>query len=160
MGAVHALATVVLIGPRAAATAAHARALAAPLVKATVQGGAAGVTGAGGHGWLLVSTSDLRTSVAAIPGRGAGSAAGDDGDGGGGGGGGGSGGNGGGGGVAGGNWATGEARAAAAAAAAGAGLVIRVAGPDTDAVYALLREALRPLAAELGAAPFAERGVS
>mmetsp|Transcript_3276 Transcript_3276/g.8129 ORF Transcript_3276/g.8129 Transcript_3276/m.8129 type:complete len:83 (+) Transcript_3276:278-526(+) len=49
---------------------------------------------------------------------------------------------------------------AAAAAAAGAGLVIRVAGPDTDAVYALLREALRPLAAELGAAPFAERGMS
>ena len=42
MGAVHALATVILVGPRAAATAAHATKIAEPLVKATVAGGAAG----------------------------------------------------------------------------------------------------------------------
>ena len=66
MGAVHALATVVLVGPRAAATAAHARALAAPLVKATVNGAAAGVTGGGGTpDWLIVSTSALLPSFSA-----------------------------------------------------------------------------------------------
>jgi hypothetical protein len=37
---------------------------------------------------------------------------------------------------------------------------MRVAGPDTDAVYSLLRAALAPLAAELGAPPFGERGLS
>ena len=148
--------TLVLVGPRAAATAAHARALAAPLVKATVRGAAAGVTGgsrrAGGGGgdsdWLLVSTSALLSPPSSSRGgaaaaAAAGGAPGRDG-----------------GTAAGGNWAAGEASAAAAAAAAGAGLIMRVAGPDTDAVYALLREALSPLSAELGAPPFGERGLS
>ena len=40
------------------------------------------------------------------------------------------------------------------------GIILRVAGPSTDAVYATLRAALAPLAAELGAPPYAERGLS
>ena len=42
----------------------------------------------------------------------------------------------------------------------GGGIVLRVAGSSTDLVYATLREALAPLADELGAAPYAERGLS
>jgi hypothetical protein len=42
----------------------------------------------------------------------------------------------------------------------GGGIVLRVAGSSTDLVYTTLREALAPLADELGAAPYAERGLS
>jgi len=55
-------------------------------------------------------------------------------------------------------WASGSA--SDSAGAAGAGLIMRLAGPDTDEVYAVLRAALSPLAAELGAPPFGERGLS
>ena len=41
-----------------------------------------------------------------------------------------------------------------------AGVVARVAGPDTDSVYRILRTALEPLGRELGAPPFAERGLA
>ena len=40
------------------------------------------------------------------------------------------------------------------------GVILRLAGPDTDAVYAVLREALAPLEDEIGAPPFGERGLS
>ena len=39
-------------------------------------------------------------------------------------------------------------------------LVVRVAAPSADGCYALLREMLAPLEAELGAPPYAERGLS
>ena len=42
----------------------------------------------------------------------------------------------------------------------GGGIILRVAGRSTDAVYDTLRDALAPLAAELGAPPYAERGLS
>lgn len=110
MGATHALATVVLVGPRVAETVTHARKTAAPLVSRTMRGGAAGVVGSDGtKDWLLVSMSDLL-----LP----------------------------------------------SAAGGPKGLVMRVAGPDTDAVYALLRQILSPLAAEIGAPPFSERGLA
>lgn len=40
------------------------------------------------------------------------------------------------------------------------GVILRLAGPDTDAVYGVLREALAPLKDEIGAPPFGERGLS
>ena len=40
------------------------------------------------------------------------------------------------------------------------GVILRIAAPSTDAVYHLLREVLAPLANELGALPFSERGLS
>ena len=49
---------------------------------------------------------------------------------------------------------------AAGADAEATGVILRLAGPDTDAVYAVLREALAPLEDEIGAPPFGERGLS
>ena len=111
MGAVHALAVVVLVGPRCEAARRGLAEALEPFAKSTVAGGANGVSAApepaGDAGWLLASLSDLRV--------------GDDG---------------------------------------AAGVVARVAGPDTDSVYRILRTALEPLGRELGAPPFAERGLA
>ena len=111
MGAVHALAVVVLVGPRCEAARRRLAEALEPFAKSTVAGGANGVSAApdpaGDAGWLLASLSDLRV--------------GDDGT---------------------------------------AGVVARVAGPDTDSVYRILRTALEPLGRELGAPPFAERGLA
>lgn len=112
MGAVHALAVVVLVGPRCEAASKSVKEALEPFAKSTVAGGARGVSAppdpAGDAGWLLASLSDLRV--------------GDDGR--------------------------------------VAGVVARVAGPDTDSVYRILRRALEPLGRELGAPPFAERGLA
>uniref|UniRef100_A0A7S0IGL8 Urease accessory protein UreD n=1 Tax=Micromonas pusilla TaxID=38833 RepID=A0A7S0IGL8_MICPS len=111
MGAVHALAVVVLVGPRCEAARRRLAEALEPFAESTVAGGANGVSAApdpaGDAGWLLASLSDLRV--------------GDDGT---------------------------------------AGVVARVAGPDTDSVYRILRTALEPLGRELGAPPFAERGLA
>jgi hypothetical protein len=137
MGDAHALATAVLVGPRTAEARARAREVAAPLVAATVRGGARGTRGGarlfpgenggrgGGRGaavkatappprkkasWIFVSASEVPAP---------------DGE---------------------------DERLDA--------LVVRVAAPNTDGCYALLREMLAPLEAELGAPPYAERGLS
>ena len=133
MGDAHALATAVLVGPRTAAARARAREVAAPLVAATVRGGARGRRGgeSGGRGgggggaaekalgapptkkkapWIFVSASEVPAP---------------DGE---------------------------DERLDA--------LVVRVAAPSADGCYALLREMLAPLEAELGAPPYAERGLS
>jgi len=113
MGATHALAVVVLIGPRCATAVAKLKDVVEPVAKSTVAGAAVGVSGspdpAGHAGWLLASFSDLK--------------------------------------VGGGDKES-------------PGVVARIAGPDTDSVYAVLRAALEPLGVELGAAPFAERGLA
>ena len=108
MGDTHALATVILLGPRCAAAA------------ATVAGGARDVFARADDAspreneaakpWLLVSSSPVPAPLGC-----------DD---------------------------------------TAGGIILRVAGPSTDAVYATLRAALAPLAAELGAPPYAERGLS
>lgn len=131
MGDTHALATVILIGPRCAAAAESARAATRRAAAETVAGGArevhadspkkkkkgdddVGSTDATKEkkkkDWLLVSVSPVPAPVGC------------------------------------------DERAG--------GIVLRVAGPSTDAVYATLRAALAPLAAELGAPPYAERGMS
>ncbi len=134
MGDAHALATAVLVGPRTAAARARAREVAAPLVAATVRGGARGTRGGGSGGrggggggegaekatapppkrkappWMFVSASEVPAP---------------DGE---------------------------DERLDA--------LVVRVAAPSADGCYALLREMLAPLEAELGAPPYAERGLS
>ena len=119
MGATHALAVVVLIGPRCATAVAKLKDVVEPVAKSTVAGAAVGVSGspdpAGHAGWLLASFSDLK-----VP-QGDKESPGDK---------------------------------------VPSGVVARIAGPDTDAVYAVLRAALEPLGVELGAAPFAERGLA
>lgn len=131
MGDTHALATVILLGPRCAAAAESARAATRRAAAETVAGGAREVHAVSpkkkGEGdddvgstdatkekkkkdWLLVSVSPVPAPVGC------------------------------------------DERAG--------GIVLRVAGPSTDAVYATLRAALAPLAAELGAPPYAERGLS
>jgi hypothetical protein len=118
MGATHALAVVVLIGPRCATAVAKLKDVVEPVAKSTVAGAAVGVSGspdpAGHAGWLLASFSDLK--------------------------------------VGGGDKVPGDKESP--------GVVARIAGPDTDSVYAVLRAALEPLGVELGAAPFAERGLA
>lgn len=118
MGATHALAVVVLIGPRCATAVAKLKDVVEPVAKSTVAGAAVGVSGspdpAGHAGWLLASFSDLK--------------------------------------VGGGDRVPGDK--------VPSGVVARIAGPDTDSVYAVLRAALEPLGVELGAAPFAERGLA
>ena len=126
MGDTHALATAILLGPRCAAAARHARLSTRAAAAATVAGGARGVfanhsgpleNSLGDSGdsqkksWLLCSVSPVPAPLGC-----------DEADGG--------------------------------------GIVLRVAGSSTDLVYATLREALAPLADELGAAPYAERGLS
>jgi len=129
MGDTHALATAILLGPRCAAAARHARLSTRAAAAATVAGGARGVfanhsgplenslgdSGDSGDSqkksWLLCSVSPVPAPLGC-----------DEADGG--------------------------------------GIVLRVAGSSTDLVYATLREALAPLADELGAAPYAERGLS
>ena len=126
MGDTHALATAILLGPRCAAAARHARLSTRAAAAATVVGGARGVfanhsgpleNSLGDSGdsrkksWLLCSVSPVPAPLGC-----------DEADGG--------------------------------------GIVLRVAGSSTDLVYATLREALAPLADELGAAPYAERGLS
>ena len=108
MGDTHALATVILLGPRCAAAA------------ATVAGGARDVFARADDAspreneaakpWLLVSSSPVPAPLGC-----------DD---------------------------------------TAGGIILRVAGPSTDAVYETLRVALAPLADELGAPPYAERGMS
>lgn len=128
MGDTHALATAILLGPRCAAAARHARLSTRAAAAATVAGGAKRVfanhsgpletqNSLGDSGdsqkksWLLCSVSPVPAPLGC-----------DEADGG--------------------------------------GIVLRVAGSSTDLVYATLREALAPLADELGAAPYAERGLS
>ena len=119
MGATHALAVVVLIGPRCATAVARLKDVVEPVAKSTVAGAAVGVSErpdpAGHAGWLLASFSDLKVG-------------------------------------GGGDKVPGDKESP--------GVVARVAGPDTDSVYAVLRAALEPLGVELGAAPFAERGLA
>jgi hypothetical protein len=130
MGDTHALATVILLGPRCAAAAESARLSTRRAAAETVAGGAREVHADSqnkkGEGdddvdstdattkkqkeWLLVSVSPVPAPVGC------------------------------------------DERAG--------GIILRVAGPSTDAVYATLRAALAPLAAELGAPPYAERGLS
>ena len=128
MGDTHALATAILLGPRCAAAARHARLSTRAAAAATVAGGAKRVfanhsgpletqNSLGDSGdsqkksWLLCSVSPVPAPLGC-----------DEADGG--------------------------------------GIVLRVAGSSTDLVYTTLREALAPLADELGAAPYAERGLS
>jgi urease accessory protein len=126
MGDTHALATAILLGPRCAAAARHARLSTRAAAAATVAGGARGVF-ANHSGPLENSLGDLGDSqkkswllcsVSPVP------------------------------------------APLGCDEADGGGIVLRVAGSSTDLVYATLREALAPLVDELGAAPYAERGLS
>ena len=120
MGDTHALATVILLGPRCAAAAARARESTRAAAAATVAGGARDVFARADDAspreneaakpWLLVSSSPVPAPLGC-----------DD---------------------------------------TAGGIILRVAGPSTDAVYETLRVALAPLADELGAPPYAERGMS
>ena len=121
MGDTHALATVILLGPRCAAAAARARESTRAAAAATVAGGARDVFANADEDatkedkkakeWLLVSSSPVPAPLGCDE-------------------------------------------------TEGGGIILRVAGRSTDAVYDTLRDALAPLAAELGAPPYAERGLS
>ena len=129
MGDTHALATVILLGPRCAAAAESARASTRRAAAETVAGGArevhADAQNKKGEGDVDVDSTDATTknkewllvSVSPVP-------------------------------------------APVGCDERAGGIILRVAGPSTDAVYATLRAALAPLAAELGAPPYAERGLS
>ena len=130
MGDTHALATVILLGPRCAAAAESARASTRRAAAETVAGGAREVHADSqnkkGEGDVDVDSTDATTkknkewllvSVSPVP-------------------------------------------APVGCDERAGGIILRVAGPSTDAVYATLRAALAPLAAELGAPPYAERGLS
>ena len=149
MGTTHALATVFLLGPRCAATAQTATEAVKEITRAAMAGGGRGVFSGDLNSQESTTHQTKRSSAAGTPGET--DANNDD---------------------------TGNTTehgtektewllASCASVppprhgdASDGGVIIRFAAPNTDAVYRVLRKILAPLAHELGAPPFGERGMA